>query len=264
MGAEGAAAVGSAVDDRRTVEELFVAALQGDYDDEAPWEAIRELHLQRPMPEVFRLASGYSHSPIPLERTRALDVLGQLGCGKPDSERPYMDQSVAIAEDRLNDDDPDVVYSAAWALSHLKIDQAVSALIRVRDNPDPDVRWAVVCGMDGNNRVDAIQTLIDLMEDADDNVRDWATFGLGTQHDEDSGEIRRALHNRLNDACEETRNEAIWGLARRRDQTGLRLLLQRLETDHWSGDETTASDVLDLDDNTPIEDLRAGLHRLLS
>ena len=175
-----------------------------------------------------------------------------------------MDQSVAIAEERLADNDPSVVDSAACALAHLKTDRAVSALIRARGNPDPRVRCSVARGLDGNGGDGAIRTLIALMDDADDNVRDWATFGLGTQHDEDSPEIREALRNRLNDACEEARDEALWGLARRKDRGGLQSLLDRLETDHSSGDETTADEILGLDSGTPVKDLCAGLRRLLA
>lgn len=94
----------------KTDRELFLAAFQGNYDDDAPWEAVDELR-KRDTPEVFQLAVGYSHSNVPLERARALDVLGQLGAGMRKSVRTYLDQSVGIAEDRLYDDDPIVVHS---------------------------------------------------------------------------------------------------------------------------------------------------------
>ncbi len=118
-------------------------------------------------------------------------------------------------------------------------------------------------GIVGTGREDAIQTLIGLMEDSDDKVRNWATFGLGTQCVEDSAEIREALRKRLNDTFEDARYEAIWGLARRRDEKALRLLLERLGTDHCSGDEMTAAEILGLDYKTPVYHLRAGLRALL-
>lgn len=250
------------MDEQRTNEELFQAGLQGDYEDEAAWDAVRALRRQN-TDEVFKLAVHYCQSTVSLERARGLDVLAQLGAGKPLSERPHFDECVAIAVEHLRDEDAAVVHSAAWALSHLASDLAVSALIEMRHNSDTDVRWAVAHGMQGSQREDAIATLIELMDDAEDNVRDWATFGLGMQCDVDTPEIRAALRKRLSDAYEEARNEAIWGLARRKDELGLGLLLARLDSDHWSGDEMAAEDILGLTSDASVEDLREGLRKLL-
>jgi HEAT repeat protein len=54
-----------------------------------------------------------------------------------------------------------------------------------------------------------------LTQDTAPEVRDWATFALGTQIDLDTSEIRDALAARLNDPDEVTRAEAATGLSRR-------------------------------------------------
>ncbi len=54
-----------------------------------------------------------------------------------------------------------------------------------------------------------------LTSDEDADVRDWATFGLGTQINVDGTEVRQCLLARLDDPDEDTRSEAIAGLARR-------------------------------------------------
>jgi HEAT repeat protein len=206
----------------------------------------------------------YCRSAVPLERARGLDVLAQLGAGTPQSERPHLAASVAIAIEHLRDESARVVSSAAWALAHLGVDAAISALIEVRNNSDPDVRWAVATGMQGSQREDAIATLIELMDDVDDKVRDWATFELGTQCDVDSPEIRDALRKRLGDSFKDARDEAIWGLAQRKDQQGLNMLMDRLSEEHWiAGDEMAAAETLDLPSDTPAEQLLDGLRRLL-
>ena len=227
--------------ENKTDEELFQAALQGDYDDEAAWEAVAVLRL-RGTEKVFRLAADYCRSTIALERARGLNVLAQLGALKSRSQRPHVDESVAIAIHHLRDQDALVVNAAAWALSHLGSDAAISALIEIKKNPDPDLRWAVANGLNSTNRADAIATIIDLMDDSDDNVRDWATFALGTQCDLDTPEIREALHKRLVDSYEDARDEAIWGLAQRKDQYAIGVLLDRLTSEEWkAGDEMAAS-----------------------
>lgn len=253
-----------AVNELKTTPDLFSAALQGDYDDDLAWEAVAILRL-RNTEEVFQTAVEYCSSEMPKERARGLDVLSQLGTGKPLSERPWFDDCVSIAIRHLGDEDALVVHSAAWALAHLRGDRAISALLEMSRHADSGVRHAVAFGLAGGGRPDALQTLINLTEDADSEVRDWATFGLGTLCEADSPEIREALRKRTEDPYEHARSEAIWGLALRRDPVWLQILLDRLEAESWiQGDEYAATSILQVPSATPIEDLRTGLRELLA
>ena len=182
-------------DDPRTVAELFDAALQGDYDDEDAWDAIRILR-RKATPEVLELALKQCDSPDPKARARGLDVLGQLGAGKPDSERPYVDECVSMAIAGLKDEDAAVVHSASWALAHLRTGVGIAALIGIKRHTDPNVRHAVVFGLGGCPADEAQRTLMELMDDLGYEVRNWATFGLGCLSDADSAEIRQSLRRR--------------------------------------------------------------------
>ena len=256
----------------KSTQELFAATLAGEYDDDAPWDAVSVLR-GRGTPEAFELACEFCQSENPRACARGLSVLAQLGAGKPVEERPFVAKSVSIAISHLGDSHPDVVSSAAWALSHLGTEPAVAALASLRSHPDPEVRQSVACCADLMNHPEAVAILMALMEDENEVVRDWATFALGsfeTLEDGvwrfwDSPEIRTALNKRLQDPYEDARREAIWGLARRKDILGLKLLLGHLESESWWGsDEHTAKEVLNLAGNTPVEDLRLGLRRLLT
>lgn len=240
----------------KTVQELFSEALEEDSSEDQPWSAVSELHV-RGTPEIFQIAQNFCRSTDPRERVVGLDVLAQLGC----SEGICHDERVSIALSHMTDEDSRVVVSAAYALSHLGGDRAVSALVGVKRHPDSAVRHAVAVGMGGEKRPDAIQALIELIKDEDEDVRNWATFGLGTQSvSEDSPEIRQALRGGLSDSFEEACDEAIWGLAKRRDPQALEILIQRLEADSWkSGDEMAAAEVLQLGGDAPIEALLSGL-----
>jgi HEAT repeat protein len=67
------------------------------------------------------------------------------------------------------------------------------------------------------------------MQDSDADVRDWATFGLGVQGICDSEEIRDALVRRLTDEKTDVREEAMVGLAQRRDERVIPKILEALQ-----------------------------------
>jgi HEAT repeat protein len=258
--------------ERKTTEELFAATLIGEYDDDTPWEAVSVLRL-RGTPEVFEVAKRYCGSGNPKARARGLNVLAQLGAGKSEAERPFMAESVSIAIGHLRDADRDTVSSAAWALSHLGTQPGVAALIGLRNYPDPDVRQAVACCIDLRSHPEWVSILVPLTEDENAVVRNWATFALGSEETVEGGvwrypdslEIRTALRNRLEDTYEEARREAVWGLVRRRDPVGLKLLLDQLQSGSWwSGDEYAAEEVLGVKSGTAVNELCQGLRRLLA
>ena len=254
-----------------STRQLFAATLIGELDDDAPCDAVSVLRL-RGTPDVFELAREFCQAANPRARTRGLDVLAQLGTGRPAEERPFLEESVSIAIRHLEESEPEVVTSAAWALCRLATESAIDALIKLKSHPDPDIREAVARCTDLPGCPKGVSCLIFLMDDENEVVRDWATFGLGSLEAfsggewrfPDSPEIRAALNNRLQDPYEDARREAIWGLAKREDLIGLKLLLEHLESEScWMGDRLAAEELLHVESDTPIEDLCRGLHRLL-
>ncbi len=73
--------------------------------------------------------------------------------------------------------------------------------------------------------------LMTLMEDSDEQIRDWATFGLCSLTEIDGDEVREALLGRLDDAFPDAREEAILGLARRRDRRVFPVVERELRDD---------------------------------
>ncbi|MGH2719681.1 MAG: HEAT repeat domain-containing protein, partial [Actinomycetota bacterium] len=104
-------------------------------------------------------------------------------------------------------------------------------------HPDERLRFAVACALpsccsDDDTPPDiAVDALLGLMEDDDEDVRDGATFGLGSQLDADSSVARDALVQRYGDANLDARDEAIVGLARRRDPRAYEIVAARLSED---------------------------------
>jgi hypothetical protein len=256
----------------KSTEELFAATLDGEYDDDAPWEAVSVLRL-RGGTGVFEVAKLYCGSEDAKARARGLSVLAQLDAGKPDVERPFMAECVSIAIEHIQESDEQVVRCAAWALSHLGTERAVATLIQLRNHPDADVRHAVANCIELRKHPEGVNILTALMEDKNEVVRDWATFALGNddvieagvRRFTDSPEIRAAFRRRLDDSYEEARREAIWALALRNDPLGAKLLLKHLESEKWwNGDRDAAEELLGLHPDTPIEELRDGLRRLFA
>jgi HEAT repeat protein len=215
--------------DPRPTHELITLALT-EPDEERAWDAVVTLHY-RATREVLVTARELCGSACPQERTLGANILGQLGVPK----RAFPDEANTILCRLLrHETDPDVLQAACVACGHLKHPGAVAALVALKAHPDPEVRFGVVSGLLAREDPRAVAALIELSADADEDIRDWATFGLGAQIEQDTPAIRQALADRLTDPHEDTRLEAIWGLAHRRDERVMPALLQELDRDEVS------------------------------
>src|SRR6186997_2220537 len=77
------------------VEELFAQMLIGNYDDELPWEAVKELRRLGDG-EVFNQAADWCLSDDPLKRARGADVLAQIGRTADKPVNRFIDESFSI------------------------------------------------------------------------------------------------------------------------------------------------------------------------
>lgn len=248
------------------IEKLFAQTLSGEYDDETPWNAVRELHHVGTR-EVLERAARWCHSEDPLQRARGADVLAQLGRTAEHPSNSFPEECFeAVAEMAAAEEVVQPLASAIHALGHIGNPRAVPIIVPHCAHSDPDVRFAVAfaCGSFGNEPL-AVGTLLLLMSDEDADVRDWATFGLGTLSESDSPAIREALANALEDSEEDVRQEALVGLAKRHDLRVLPALVKRLqltETDDLTIE--AARELLEIahdsPDRTPAEYL-AALHQ---
>ncbi len=213
-----------ALNDPRSTHEL-VSVILMETDEEAAWDAVLLLHY-RGTREVFDVACGLCGSECSKERTLGANILGQLGV----PERAFPKQSVATLLQLLRHErDEEVLQAICVAFGHLRKPEPIPALSKLKNHSSVMVRHGVVMGLLSLTEPLAIATLIEMSIDSDELVRDWATFGLGTQIDEDNVEFREALYARLFDTDEATRGEALVGLARRSDQRILKTLIRELE-----------------------------------
>jgi methionyl-tRNA formyltransferase len=147
-------------------------------------------------------------------RALAAYVLGQLGTAAPALPA---EQDAALRAMAEHERDLDVLAAIACAFGHLGPPHGQDWLLALRAHEDADVREAVAFALGGRTGDEALAALIELSADEASGVRDWATFALGTLAEEDGAELRDALAARLDDPDEDTRLEAVHGLAVRGD-----------------------------------------------
>lgn len=211
--------------DSRTVDELINVALS-ETDEEIVWQAVCSLHW-RGTCEVLQRAEALCDSHCSRERHLGADILGQLGV--PD--RKFPTECTAKLRSMLQSiEQPDVLQSVLIASSHQNDAEAIPLVVSLSAHPVADVRHAVVLALSGHETLLAIECLIRLSKDPDPHVRDWATFALGTQIELDTSEIRDALGDRLDDPDDDTRSEALVGLAQRKDQRVVPALKRELRS----------------------------------
>jgi HEAT repeat protein len=212
------------------IDQIFAKTLLGDYEDDAPWASVHELQRIGTR-EVLDKAVAWCRSADALKRARAADVIGQLGRTSDHPENAFPDDSfVVIASLIKTEKEVEPLSSAIQALGHIAKPRGAEILFRFRMHPDAGVRFALACAL-GNfpDHPMAVEALVELTRDEDEDVREWATFGIGALGKSDSPAIRGALIERLDDSLEDTRQEAIVGLSRLRDERVLPALIAALE-----------------------------------
>jgi HEAT repeat protein len=208
------------------------AAAIADFQDDGRLAIIRELH-RRTDRATFDAVCALARSADVLERVVALDVLAQIGYS---AGRPFLEETLPVLIDAVDDGHADVTAAAVAALGSLWDPRALPVILRHVGHPAANVRLCAAVAIPGAAgdppSPDAIEALIALSADRDGETRDWATFGLGSQfEDEDTDAIRAALAARLDDPDGDTSGEALLGLARRHDPRALPVLLARLDDD---------------------------------
>lgn len=236
-----------------STEEIIKLALS-EKDEDARWNLVVILH-RRGNKEVFSASEKLCRSGVPNQIALGADILGQLGFDK----LPFKKESIPILLN-LADETKDIeaLQSVIMSLGRMEDDKIVTRLLEFKDHENEDIRFAVVHGLLTIKRDYAIKAMIKLSQDSDEDVRNWATFGLGSMIETDTKEIRDALFQRLDEKDHEIRGEALVGLAIRKDKRVIKPLLKELSSKKVGslsveaaleiGDESLCSILLELKD----------------
>jgi HEAT repeat protein len=219
-------------DDRLTRDLVNILLTNRDEDDadSAYWNAMRILHTRGTV-DVFEAAKTLCESSCSLEQRIGCGILAQLGC----PERPFGSASFPLVVSVVGKtNDVDTLANGLCALGWLEDPRGVDVVLLYLSHPDSDIRYWVTHALTALNEDQrSINGLIRLTNDSCVEVRDWATFGLGSQTEQDTPEIREALVARLVDTDAIVRGEALVGLAKRQDERVIGPLRQALESGNY-------------------------------
>jgi HEAT repeat protein len=198
-----------------TNDKLFTRLLNNK-SGKTYWDNISELR-KRGTEDIFARCYQLATTGNDGEREMAITVLAQLG----HAPRPYYAQTIALCFELLDTAlHPHVLRAVLYAIGHnnrqLNAKQT-RKVVSFKHHTHKGVRFAMVFALLGVNNTTAIDTLIAMTTDKVADIRNWATFGIGSQLTTTSEKITAALWNRISDTDTNTRLEAIAGLARRKD-----------------------------------------------
>ncbi len=207
-------------------EKIFTRLLNNKSNDNY-WNYISELR-KRKTKDIFEKSILLIESEIAKERIIGIDVLAQFGF-------PRLHKNIILKKFfnlLKNESDKYAISSIFYGIGHnnenLTVKQ-IDLLCSFKKHKSSRIRYSLAFALFTKQEPNAIQTLIELSKDRDYEIRDWATFGLGTQIEIDNVEIRNVLWKRINDKYEGPRFEAIFGLAKRKDLRIKEILITELE-----------------------------------
>lgn len=208
------------------VTRAAAEAVNDDGDPDAYWELVSALRDRDPHEVWAQLVPLATDDDARLQQL-VPDVLRGLGR----EAQPLASQTLELFAQMLAARPPaDVVACIANACVEFHHGSVVTMLVPYAGHERADVREAVLHAIRRSSHPEAITALIALSRDPVDELREWATFALGSQRPlVDGPEVREALAARLLDRHEPTRDEAIVGLGLRCDARALGPLLTQFE-----------------------------------
>lgn len=189
-----------------TDEKLFYRLIHNK-TQKTFWDNIEELRL-RTTKRVYSKAYQLACSAIDKEKIIGIYILAQFGINPRFQQQKTINCYFNLLEKTQS---PKVLQAILSSISHNN--QAlnkvqINKLSQYKNHSFSIVRFSLVMALSGINNKVAIDTLIELSEDKHPHIRNWATFGIGSQIHLNDKKIISALKKQLNDTDEQVRIEA--------------------------------------------------------
>jgi len=221
--------------------DVRVEAALATFDEGCRWELIGGIVEECP-DDVLEMCRRMLCDETADGRSLGADILGRLVGIDPGARPAALN---ALREALSAEIEPCATASMVAALGHVGSAEAVDVIVGLAGSSDPGVRLAVafaIATLSPQPLSHEVRfALIKLSGDVEPEVRDWATFGLGTLSSDDGPDVRAALLARTEDEQHTTRAEALFGLAVRRDPRAVPHLIRALESPMVVGLELDAA-----------------------
>lgn len=207
-------------------DKIFIRLLKNK-SNKNYWNYISELR-KRKSKDIFDKSIILTESEIAKERVIGIDILGQFGY-------PRLHKKLILKlffRVLKNEKDENVLRSLFYGIGHNNEDlssKEIDLICSFKKHKSSEIRYSLAFALLTKEESKAIETLIELSKDRNPKIRDWATFGIGTQIETDNKIIRESLWERINDNDENTKFEAILGLAKRKDENIKAVLKNELQ-----------------------------------
>ena len=195
-------------------------------------ENISELR-KRANEDIHNQAYNLAKSKYDKKKIIGIDVLAQLGFDPRILQKKTITLYFELLENEQGDD---VLQALFYSISHNNeklTKRQVLKLIEFKNHKNKDVRFSLVYALSGVDNLKALDTLIELSEDKFSSIRNWATFGIGTLSEQTNEHIIKALWKRMQDKHQETKLEAIVGLANRNQVGVKKQIIQELKNGEY-------------------------------
>lgn len=208
-----------------SIEKLFERLLNNK-SNKNYWNFIGELR-KRKEEGIFERSIELTKSEIAKEKIIGINILAQFGFPRLHSKeilKRYFDLL-------KTETDKNVISSILYGIGHNNdnlSEKQINIICDYKNHKSVNVRYSLVYALLSIDKIKPIDTLIELSRDKDSDIRNWATFGIGTQIETDNKIIREALWERVSDKDKITRFEAIVGLAKRKEENIKEILKKEL------------------------------------
>jgi len=196
------------------------------------WKTIFELRTfvdDEMIEKCFELINSKSQK----SKIIAIDILSQLGTKRTKFAKKLIKKLFEFLQESENEK---LTRSCLIAISHNNkfiTKKQIKFLEKFKNDKSKEIRYALIFSILTLEDETAINILIKLSDDRSPKIRDWSLFGLGTQIEIDNKEIRKTLYKHCFDKDDQSKQEAIKGLANRNDERVYEIVLNELKSENF-------------------------------
>jgi hypothetical protein len=208
-------------------ERAYIAKTENNY-----WNQIFELRKFVGEKMIYQCFSLIDSEDLKSKQI-GIDILSQLGTNRKNFIKQLFERIFIIFEISENEK---LIYTSLIALGHnnqhLKTNH-FKILPKFVNSKSKKIRYALTFSLFGIENKFALDMLIKLAHDKSLKIKDWATFGLGTQLKTDNEEIRKILYKNASSKNNQIRQEAIKGLSNRNDHRVNELIFKEFKKENF-------------------------------